>query len=225
MQRAYQDRKLGSQSFENFNHYIRSTKHHLGPRSSLFLSTMATGKKTAIVTGGAGGIGSAFTKRLIQRGYRVVLADWNKQLGAEVQAELGEDILFVYCDVTSWESQAAMFKKACEWGGHIDLFIANAGIEEREHFYQIPDQNGEPIKPNTAVIDINLYSTIYGLRLFRHYNQKSKREGEFSRMFITTSLAGLYPFPAAPIYSVAKHGVSSFYQSLKRFLLSPSRRS
>lgn len=99
---------------------------------------MATTKTTAIVTGGAGGIGSAFAKRLLERGYRVVLADKNKELGTKVQAQLGADSLFLNCDVSSWESQAEMFKKASEWGGRIDLFIANAGIEEQEHFYHLP---------------------------------------------------------------------------------------
>ena len=104
-----------------------------------------------------------------------------------------------------------MFKKASEWGGRIDLFIANAGIEEQEYFYHLPDHNGDPLKPNTAVLDVNLYSVIYGPRLFRHYNRQSKKEGQFSRMFITTSLAGFHPFPAAPVYSVAKHRVSSIW--------------
>jgi 15-hydroxyprostaglandin dehydrogenase (NAD) len=184
---------------------------------------MAIYKKTAIVTGGAGGIGAEFAKRLLQRGYRVVLADLNTQLGTDLQGELGEDVLFVYCDVANWESQAAMFKKACQWGGHIDLFIANAGIEEQEHFYQIPDKGGEPVKPNTAVIDVNLYSVVYGLRLFRHYNRESKKKGEFSRMLVTTSLAGVYPFPAAPIYSAAKNGVSHSYFHFKLYMLTLSQ--
>lgn len=173
---------------------------------------MTTLKKTAIVTGGAGAIGSAFAKRLLARGYRVVLADLNKQKGPEVQAELGEDTLFIYCDVASWESQVEMFKKATEWGGRIDVFIANAGIEEGEWFYNIPGEtDGEPVKPNLGVIDVNLKSVMYGLRLFRHYNRKFKKEGEFAKILATSSWAGFYNFPVAPVYSAAKHGVSPEY--------------
>lgn len=188
---------------------LKSMQYNWEQHSSPTLLTMTTRKKMAIVTGGGGGIGSAYATRLLERGYRVVLADLNKQLGAKVQAKLGADTLFVYCDVASWESQAEMFKEAYNWGGRIDLFIANAGIEEREHFYQLPDNIGEPVKPDTAVIDINLYSVLYGLRLFRHYNKKAKKDGEFAHMLITTSLAGFYPFPAAPVYATAKHGVRS----------------
>jgi 3alpha(or 20beta)-hydroxysteroid dehydrogenase len=75
---------------------------------------MVIHKKTAIVTGGAGGIGAAYAKRLLERHYRVVLAGLNKQLGTIAQAELGPETIFVYCDVTSRESQAEMFKKATE---------------------------------------------------------------------------------------------------------------
>lgn len=171
---------------------------------------MPASKKTAIVTGGAGAIGGAWAKRLLERGYRVVLGDINKENGAKAQAELGEDTLFVYCDVASWESQAEMFKKATEWGGRIDVFIANAGIEEREWFYKIPgDKDSEPVKPDTGVIDVNLYAVLYGLRLFRHYTRKFKEEGQFAKILITSSWAGFYNFPAAPVYATAKHGVSS----------------
>ena len=115
-----------------------------------------------------------------------------------------------------------MFKTAYEWGGHIDLFIANAGIEEIENFYALPgsgsscirekgEEEEEPVRPSTKVIDVNLFSVLYGLRLFRHYNRLSKKEGgECARMFVTTIMAGFYEFPALPIYSATKHAVRLF---------------
>lgn len=172
---------------------------------------MSIDKETAIVTGAVSGIGLAFTKWLLEQGYRVVMADLNEERGVELAKELGNDTLFIRCDVSDWDSQAAMFKKAHKWSGHIDLFIANAGIEEREWFYNLPGtKDDEPIKPDTTVVEVNLYSSLYGLRLFRHYTRKSKRDGKFARMITTASMAGFYAFPAAPIYSAAKHGVSLF---------------
>ncbi|KAJ4345201.1 uncharacterized protein N0V89_011330 [Didymosphaeria variabile] len=171
--------------------------------------------KTAIVTGAASGIGKAFAARLIERGYRVVLADINDENGEKVEKELGKNSIFQHCDVSNWESQVALFRKAYSWAGHIDLFIANAGIEEQESFWQLPEHvtEEEVAKPNTKVVDVNLYSVLYGLKLFRHYTRLDKTPGQESRMVVTASLAGFYPFPAAPVYSVAKSGLVGLARS------------
>lgn len=162
---------------------------------------------TAIVTGAAGGIGLAYTKRLLDRGYRVVLADLNSDRGTELQKELGPNTLFVPCDVGDWSSQVALFKAAYEWAGHIDVFLANAGIEEDEPFYNLPENDGEPVKPSMRVLDVDLNSVVYGLRLFRHYRKKSTTGEVVGKMIATNSMAGLYEFRVAPVYSAAKHGV------------------
>ncbi|KAH7018816.1 hypothetical protein EDB80DRAFT_869500 [Ilyonectria destructans] len=168
---------------------------------------------TAIVTGAAGGIGLSYTKRLLDRGYRVVLADLNTDQGTELQKELGSNTLFVHCDVADWSSQVALFKAAYEWVGHIDVFIANAGIEEDEPFYSLPDNDGEPVKPSMKVLDVDLHSVVYGLRLFRHHMKKSAAGGTVGKMIVTNSMAGLYEFRVAPVYSAAKHGVIGLLRS------------
>ncbi|KAK7415659.1 hypothetical protein QQX98_005691 [Neonectria punicea] len=172
-----------------------------------------THQPTAIVTGAAGGIGLAYTKRLLERGYRVVLADLDSVRGTDLQKELGSNTLFVHCDVADWSSQAALFKAAHEWAGEIDLFIANAGIEEDEPFSSLPENAGEPVKPSMKVMDVDLHSVVYGLRLFRHYRKKSSTRGTVGKMIATNSMAGLYEFSVAPVYSAAKHGVVGLLRS------------
>lgn len=164
-------------------------------------------RPTAIVTGAGGGIGVAYTKRLLERGYRVVLADINSERGTELQKELGADTLYIHCDVSDWSSQVAMFKAAHEWASSIDVFIANAGVEEQEPFYGLPTDGEEPAMPDMSVLNINLNSVVYGLRLFRYYRRKTATDGAVGKMIATNSMAGLYEFPAAPIYSAAKHAV------------------
>ncbi len=166
--------------------------------------------KVAVVTGAAGGIGSNMSKVLISKGYHVVLADIDAEAGAKTQATLGSSSLFVHCDLADWSSQAAMFKKAFEWHGRIDVCVANAGIDEKERFYNPPDVDQQPQKPNMKVIDVDLLAVIYGLRLFRYYWRKSGVAG-LGKMIITSSMAGIYAFPAAPVYSAAKHGVLSLW--------------
>lgn len=169
-------------------------------------------QKVAIVTGAAGGIGKVLSKRLLERNYRVVLADINTIAGEKAQEEFGKNTLFVRTDVADYESTAAMFRKAFEWGGRIDFFAANAGIEESESIYVLPPADKEPPKPNLKIIDVDCLSVIYGLRLFRWYVRKSNT-GEGGRMVVTASQAALYPMYVAPVYCAAKSavGLDSFH--------------
>ena len=163
--------------------------------------------KVSIVTGAASGIGLSLAKHLISRGFRVVLADIDDVKGKKAQEELGPDALFLHCDVSDWDSSAAMFKKAYEWGGRIDFFAANAGIEERESVYRLPTSEEDLIKPDLGTIEVDLNSVIFGLRLFRYYVRKSAT-GQGGRMVVSSSMAGLYPMYLGPTYSAAKHAVS-----------------
>ena len=160
----------------------------------------------AIVTGAASGIGLVFAKRLLDRGYRVVLADIDSDRGTRLQKELGQNTLFIQCDVSDWSSQVSLFKTAYEWAENISVFLANAGVEENEPFYSLPDTES-PVKPSIGVLEVDLYSVVYGLRLFRHHSRKVSGDSNLGKFIATNSMAGLYEFPAAPIYSAAKHGV------------------
>ncbi|CZR68757.1 related to 15-hydroxyprostaglandin dehydrogenase (NAD(+)) [Phialocephala subalpina] len=165
---------------------------------------MAVQNKVGLVTGGAAGIGLALTKHLLSKGWRVVIADKDVNTGKKVAKELGPDVFFLECDVSDWDSSAVMFKNAFEWAGHIDFLAANAGTAEHESLYALPE-DPEPQKPNLATIEVDLLSTFYGLKLYRHYVRKSGAGG--GKVVATASMAGLYPMFVAPIYGAAKHGL------------------
>jgi 15-hydroxyprostaglandin dehydrogenase (NAD) len=180
--------------------------------STPFISTisaliaMAINRKTALVTGGGAGIGYALTQHLLKKGYRVAIIDIDGARASAAQQTLGDDVLGLPCDVSSWESSAAAFKKVFEWAGRIDFLAANAGVAEKESLYTLPDED-EPQKPNLATVEVDLLGVFYGLKLYRHYVRKSGT-GEGGKVVITSSMAGNYPMFVAPIYCAAKHGVS-----------------
>jgi len=86
--------------------------------------------KVAVITGGTGGMGLATTRRFLDAGARVVLADIDAD-GALVAGDLrrdGGDAMFVQADVTSPPDVRRLMAEAHSWGGQIDVLFNNAGI-------------------------------------------------------------------------------------------------
>src|SRR5436305_5328785 len=88
--------------------------------------------KTAIVTGGAQGLGEAISGRLAREGCRVVIADVNesgvKATAAAIAKETGQRVLGVKMDVTQEAEVKRMFDCAVEEFGRVDILVANAAI-------------------------------------------------------------------------------------------------
>ena len=91
--------------------------------------------KTAIVSGGAGGIGSAICRRFQKEGYRVIIGYRTSGEKAESLAkELGGEALEL--DVTSAESVSRFAEKA----GRADVLVSNAGIAQQKLFTDITER-------------------------------------------------------------------------------------
>lgn len=169
----------------------------------------------AIVTGSASGIGLAAAKMLVSRGYHVMMADWNYDLALKESVNIGHFAEAIKCDVSSWESQLAVFEKTIKLWGKIDVVCANAGIPE-----QVPSlfQTEEiPSKPNTLVIDVDLKAVIYSVNLSLYFLRKNKVPG--GHIIITSSQVGIHPFPTGPIYGAAKAGVSFYSMNFLNIML------
>ena len=82
--------------------------------------------RTAVVTGGASGIGLATVRRFAQEGADVVVVDMDDDRGAAAADEVGGT--YVHCDVTDAEQVEAMVAHAVETYGGVDVAFNNAGI-------------------------------------------------------------------------------------------------
>jgi NAD(P)-dependent dehydrogenase (short-subunit alcohol dehydrogenase family) len=82
--------------------------------------------RSAVITGGAGGIGLATARRLAAEGARVVIADLDEKAGAAAAEEVGG--LFVPVNVTDREQVEALFQTTVDRYGSLDLAFNNAGI-------------------------------------------------------------------------------------------------
>jgi NAD(P)-dependent dehydrogenase (short-subunit alcohol dehydrogenase family) len=88
-------------------------------------------EQTAVVTGGAQGIGLAIAEMLAEQGARVVIADVNLDGACEAAAKIettGGTALGARLDVTSPDSVQALFHQASEQLGPVDILVNNAGI-------------------------------------------------------------------------------------------------
>ena len=157
--------------------------------------------KSAIVTGGASGIGKSLTKRLLELGAHVLIADIT---GARSTAqELGCEGAAL--DVTDQVAMKRCVEDFAQSQGGLDYMFNNAGVlvvgDAKEMSYEDWDN----------VININLKGVINGV--FAAY--PIMIEQGHGHIVNTGSLAGLLPSPTAVAYSASKFAVVGLTQSLR----------
>lgn len=87
--------------------------------------------KTVVVTGGASGIGLATVNAFIDKGSKVVLADFNEQAGKTIEQQFkneGKEGKFVKVDVSDEQSIKNMVAETVNAFGQIDILVNNAGF-------------------------------------------------------------------------------------------------
>ncbi|GFE65647.1 SDR family oxidoreductase [Litoreibacter roseus] len=85
--------------------------------------------KVILITGASSGIGAACARHAVKAGHKVALAARSLDKLNDLTEELGDDnALAIECDVTYPDQQKAMFDKAVEHFGQIDVVFANAGL-------------------------------------------------------------------------------------------------
>ncbi|KIX07269.1 uncharacterized protein Z518_01922 [Rhinocladiella mackenziei CBS 650.93] len=183
--------------------------------------------KTAIVTGGATGIGLGIVRHLLKKDWRVIIASSQYKNWENTSSTLDASrTTFFQTDVTSWDSNLELFRSAHKWsGGRIDLFVANAGISDLDSLMGQTDLDKDPEQPNMRPTDVNLTSVMWQLKLFIHYSRKTQRdtgtdESRFNpKMIITGSLASIYAFAPCVQYAASKHGLVGLVRSIGPQLL------
>ncbi|MCX6433698.1 MAG: SDR family oxidoreductase [Actinobacteria bacterium] len=84
--------------------------------------------KSAVVTGGARGIGEGIVRRFVAEGARCVIADIDVAAGEALAADLGDAVVFLRTDVTSEADIVAAIEACVSSFGALDVMVNNAGI-------------------------------------------------------------------------------------------------
>jgi NAD(P)-dependent dehydrogenase (short-subunit alcohol dehydrogenase family) len=168
--------------------------------------------KTAVITGGASGIGLATAKRFAESKVNLVLGDIEE--GPLDQAvkdlrEAGANVIGVATDVTVESDVIALRDAALKEFGAAHVVFNNAGVAAGATI-------GTPTSVWKWVIDVDLYGVIYGLNAFVPVFME-QNEGH---VINTASLAGLGGAPGMGPYCAAKFAVVGLSESLfQEFLL------
>ncbi|HEY3628390.1 MAG TPA: SDR family NAD(P)-dependent oxidoreductase [Terracidiphilus sp.] len=160
--------------------------------------------RTAIVTGGAQGIGFAIASRLIQSGAKVSVWDRDAETLSQAAAGLRE-VTTAAVDVTDADAVQHAADAAAKQHGRIDILVANAGIAGPNHkLWEYPPDAWK------QVIDINLSGIFYCCRAVVPYMIRQN----YGRIVTVASIAGKEGNPNASAYSASKAGVIALTKSL-----------
>ena len=164
--------------------------------------------RTAIVTGGASGLGLQTAKRIIAEGGRVALWDVNAEALAKAHKEIGAAYVHALdvADYTKVAAAAAASKQAL---GRIDILVASAGITGAT----VPVTEF-PIDSWLKVMNVNLNGLFYCCREIVPF----MLENGYGRIVNIASVAGKEGNPNASAYSASKAGVIGFTKSLGKEL-------
>jgi len=154
--------------------------------------------KTAIITGGARGIGAATVQRFVAEGARVLVTDVLTAQGEALCAELGSNVAFVRHDVSRREDWDAVVIFAEQRFGEVDVLVNNAGTAGAGASLALETEEGY-----RKLVEVNQDGVFHGIRAVV---PSMLRAGGGSIVNIS-SIAGIVAWPGLGAYSATKFAV------------------
>lgn len=160
---------------------------------------------SAVITGGASGLGAATARRLAAAGMKVMVLDLNDQAGEEVAAEVSGG--FLQCDVTNEDELRAGIDAATEMA-ELRALVNCAGIGPPQRTIS---RDGEPHDLNlfSTIININLIGTFNAIRLAASAMSKNEPgDGNERGAIVNTASVAAYDGQIGQAaYSASKGGI------------------
>lgn len=164
--------------------------------------------KVVLVTGAAGGIGSATAHAFGREGARVVVSDVMVSQGEETAHAIisaGGQAIFLRADVAHTGDVVALIEQTVAHWGRLDCAFNNAGIEE---------ENAKLADSDEALFDRMMAINVKGVWLcMKHELLQMRSQGGAAVIVNTASVAGLGGAPRHAIYAASKHAVLGLTRS------------
>ncbi|PPJ33513.1 3-hydroxyacyl-CoA dehydrogenase [Nocardia nova] len=162
----------------------------------------------ALVTGGAGGLGEATVRRIVEDGGAVVIADLSDDRAEKLAGELGAKARYVRTDVTDEASVQAAIDVARQMGTFRHAVVAHGGYGKPE---KVVGRGGAPatLEPFTKTVDLYLTGSYNVLRLASAAIAQNEpdSDGQRGAVVMTASIAAFEGQIGQIAYSAAKAGV------------------
>jgi NAD(P)-dependent dehydrogenase (short-subunit alcohol dehydrogenase family) len=166
--------------------------------------------RTAVVTGGAQGLGKGIARRLAEAGAAVLIGDLKLALARDAAADLSERygarVRATRLDVTDSASVAEAADLAERELGGVDIWVSNAGLYPNVGLLDMTDEAWN------AVMDVNLRGVFAGAREAARRMIAAGRPGVIVNVVSTAGFKGVAPGVAA--YVASKHGVRGLTKQL-----------
>lgn len=164
--------------------------------------------KVVIITGAAMGMGAATAELMAQAGGKIVIADFNEEMGRQQTQKIvdaGGTAAFIKTDVSNAKDVEAMVQFAVDTYGRLDAAVNNAA--------RTPDD--KPLADlDEDVFDALIAVDLKGVALCLKYElRQMMKQGQGGSIINTSSVSGIRPQPGTPVYVAAKHGVIGLTKS------------
>ncbi len=168
--------------------------------------------RVAVITGAAGGIGSALARAFAERGARLVLADLDESGLERVAKELearGSEVLTVRTDVSQRESVEALAEASWRCFGAAHLVCNNAGVATFGELAQATHEDW------VFTMSVNFWGVVHGVESFV---PRLIAQGDGGHVVNTASMAGLAGMQWLGVYSASKFAIVGLTEALRREL-------
>lgn len=173
--------------------------------------------KTAIVTGGASGLGEATATRFVGAGANVVIADMNEEKGAALAAKLGEQAIFVKANMISTDEIKNLCQGAIDKFGAIHILINNAGVAAPQR--TLLKDGPANIDWFRYVIEVNLIGAFNMLSNAAWAMSSNEPEGDERGVIVNVASVAAYDGQIGQAsYSASKGGISAMTLPIARDL-------
>jgi 3alpha(or 20beta)-hydroxysteroid dehydrogenase len=153
--------------------------------------------KVVVISGGAGGLGAAFARHIVDRGGSVVLADLLDDEGKQLAGDLGANARYTHLDVTDPDQWAAAARFTLDEFGSLTGLVNNAGVSTGQFLEH------EPLAHFRMVVEINLIGVFNGLQAVI----APMRSAGGGSIVNISSAAGLFGLAFTAGYGASKWGV------------------
>jgi len=164
--------------------------------------------KTAIVTGGGGGLGTAICKRLAEDGCKIGIFDLNLDAARKTAGEIGENACAFDVDISDLEAVKVAVMDCEEKLGPTDILVNNAGWDQVGNFLETDKELWEKI------VGINLWGPLH----MTHTVAKGMSDRASGKIITISSDAARVGSSGEGVYSACKGGMVAFSKTLAREL-------